>query len=609
LALILLAAVIAMLALNRPRADAVAILLLVTLPFTGLVSVQESLSGFADPSVVLVAALFVIGDGLVRTGVASRIGDWIGTRGGRGEAGVIVLLMLVTAGLGSMMSSTGVVAIFIPVALRVAARRGIPPGRLMMPLSVAALVSGMLTLVATPPNLVVNAELARTGLPLLGFFSFTPIGLTVLVLALGWMLLARRWLGGSAKAEQRPAGRHLADLAADYAILDRVMRVRLRPDSPLLHKPLGELALRASHGLDVLAIDRHRGLSHRTLPPEATTRLHAGDVLEMYLSTPAEEGRLPPLLASLGMEALPLDLADAAHRPRQIGVAEVMIAPESKLIGRTITDARFRSRTGLTVVGLRHGGASSGRKALRHGLTEQALEVGDTLLVVGPWRSIRHLRDRRDLVVLHLPPELEEETPEMQHAPQALLATALVVLLMVTGVVPNVTAALIGCLVMGAARCTDLDSAYRAISWRTVVLIAGMMPLSVALQRAGGVDLAVAGLQSVMAGLGPRGVLACLFAVTAVMGLFLSNTVTAVLMAPVGISIAQDLGLAAQPFAMTVALAASAAFMTPVSSPVNMLVIGPGGYGFTDFLRIGVPLALASMVVTVVMVPWILPLH
>jgi di/tricarboxylate transporter len=180
---------------------------------------------------------------------------------------------------------------------------------------------------------------------------------------------------------------------------------------------------------------------------------------------------------------------------------------------------------------------------------------------------------------------------------------------MVTGVVPNVTAALIGCLVMGAAGCTDLDSAYRAISWRTVVLIAGMMPLSVALQRAGGVDLAVAGLQSVMAGLGPRGVLACLFAVTAVMGLFLSNTVTAVLMAPVGISIAQDLGLAAQPFAMTVALAASAAFMTPVSSPVNMLVIGPGGYRFTDFLRIGVPLALASMVVTVVMVPWILPLH
>ncbi|MFH5926612.1 SLC13 family permease [Roseomonas xinghualingensis] len=607
--LLLLAAVIAMLALNRPRADAVAILLLVTLPFTGLVSVQESLSGFADPSVVLVAALFVIGDGLVRTGVASRIGDWIGARGGQGDARVIVLLMLVTAGLGSMMSSTGVVAIFIPVALRVAARRGIQPGRLMMPLSVAALVSGMLTLVATPPNLVVNAELVRAGLPLLGFFSFTPIGLTVLILAIGWMLLARRWLGESARAEQRPAGRRLADLAADYAVLDRVMGVRLRPDSPLLHKPLSELDLRARYGLDVLAIDRRKGLSHRTLQPEATTQLYAGDLLEIYLSAPAEEGRLPPLLATLRMEAVPLDLADAAQRPRQIGVAEVMIAPESKLIGETITEARFRSRTGLTVVGLRHGAAPSGRKALTRGLTEQALEVGDTLLVVGPWRSIRRLRERRDLVILHLPPELEEETPEMRHAPQALLATALVVLLMVTGAVPHVVAALIGCLVMGATGCTDLDSAYRAISWRTVVLIAGMLPLSLALQRAGGVDLAVAGLQSVMHGLGPRGILACLFAVTAIMGMFLSNTATAVLMAPVGIATAQELGLAAQPFAMTVALAASTAFMTPVSSPVNMLVIGPGGYRFADFLRIGVPLALASMVVTVVMVPWILPLH
>jgi len=607
--LLILATVVVMLALNRPRADAVAILLVVILPITGLVSVQESLSGFADPSVMLVAALFVIGDGLVRTGVAARIGDWIGARGGPGEAGVIVLLMLVTAGLGSMMSSTGVVAIFIPVALRIAARRGLAPGRLMMPLSVAALVSGMLTLVATPPNLVVNAELSRTGLPVLGFFSFTPIGLAVLVLAIGWMLLARRWLGEAARAEQRPAGRHLADLAADYAVPERVMRVRLHPDSPLLYKPLGELELRARHGLRLLAIDRHTGLSHRTLLPAATTRLHAGDVLEMYCYAPAKKNGRPPLLKQLGMEVLPLDFKDVAYRPRQIGAAEVMIAPESKLIGETIKEARFRSRTGLTVVGLRHGGASSERKALKHGLTEQALEVGDTLLVVGPWGSIRRLRERRDLVILNLPPELEEETPEMQHAPQALLATALVVLLMVTGVVPNVAAALIGCLVMGATGCTDLDSAYRAISWRTVVLIAGMLPLSLALQRAGGVDLAAAGLQSVMHGLGPRGILACLFAVTAAMGLFLSNTATAVLMAPVGIAAAQNLGLSAQPFAMTVALAASAAFMTPVSSPVNMLVIGPGGYRFSDFLRIGVPLALASMVVTVLMVPWILPLH
>ena len=597
-----------MLALNRPRADAVAVLLVVTLPVTGLVSVQESLSGFADPSVVLVAAMFVIGDGLVRTGVASRLGDWIGDRSGQGEAGVIVLLMLVTAGLGSVMSSTGVVAIFIPVALRVAARRGIPPGRLMMPLSVAALVSGMLTLVGTPPNLVVNAELSRAGLPLLGFFSFTPMGLAVLVLALGWMLLARRWLGEAAGTEQQPAGRRLAELVADYAILDRVIRVRLRPGSPLLHKPLSELALRTSHGLDVLVIDRHRGLSHRTLLPDPATRLQAGDVLEIHLSSPIEEAGLHPRLAALGMEALPLDVHDVAHRPRQIGLAEVMIAPESKLIGRRITEARFRSRTGLTVIGIRHG-ASSGRVALKHGLTEQVLQLGDTMLVVGPWRAIRRLRERRDLVILNLPPELEEETPAMRHAPQAVLATALAVALMVTGIVPNAIAALIGCLVMGATGCTDLDSAYKAVSWRTIVLIAGMLPLSLALQRSGGVELAAAGLHSVMTGLGPRGILACLFAVTAAMGLFLSNTATAVLMAPVGIAIAQEMGLSATPFAMTVALAASAAFMTPVSSPVNMLVIGPGGYRFSDFLRVGVPLALVSMAVTVLMIPWILPLH
>ena len=286
-------------------------------------------------------------------------------------------------------------------------------------------------------------------------------------------------------------------------------------------------------------------------------------------------------------------------------MAEVMVAADSELVGKTIANAQFRTRYRLTVLGLRHGSV-----ALERELLNEPLRIGDALLLIGAWKDIERLRsDTTDLLILNLPVELDEVLPAAGRAPQALLCLVLMVGLMVSGVVPNVQAALIACLLMGALRCVDLESAYRSIHWGSLVVIVGTLPFSLALQRTGGVELAANALLALTGSAGTYTVLGSLFVITALLGLFISNTATAVLMAPVALAIANDLQASPYPFAMIVALAASTAFMTPISSPVNMLVVAPGNYTFGDFVRLGVPFAVIVMVVSVILVPWLLPLY
>lgn len=286
-------------------------------------------------------------------------------------------------------------------------------------------------------------------------------------------------------------------------------------------------------------------------------------------------------------------------------MAELIVSPDSDLVGKTIVESKFRTRTSLTVIGLRRG-----TTPMPTGVLEERLQAGDTLLVVGPWKRIESVRpEESGVLILRLPAEADEVLPvqnRMWHATGALL---IVVVLMVTGVVSNVQAALIGCFLMGITGCIDVPSAYRSINWKTLVLIVGMLPFSIALQRTGGVELASQGLMRVTEGAGTYVVLACLFAITAILGLFISNTATAVLMAPVSIAVAGKLEASPYPFAMIVALAASTAFMTPISSPVNTLVMAPGRYTFGDFVKVGTPLGLLVMVISVFLVPWLMPLY
>jgi di/tricarboxylate transporter len=597
----LLAAAIVMFAINKPRLDAVALIMLTALPLTGVLTMSEALAGFSDPNIVLIAALFVLGDGLVRTGVALQLGDWLVLKAGSSESRLIVLLMVVVCGLGATMSSTAVTAIFIPVVLRISKSTGVGPGRLMMPLSFAALISGMMTLVATAPNLVVNGELERHGVEGFRFFSFTPFGLPVLILGIIYMSFAHRWLPNKIGVKNSDDA-NFAGWIEDYKLANREYRLRVTDRSSLIGKTLEDLDLRHSSGASIVAVERTGKLSKELLRPTAKTELRADDILLIDLFAP--HSSIEMLREQFALEALPLSGTYFTDQSQEIGMAEVLLVPTSDLVGKTVVEAGFRSRFGLTVIGLRHAVVAHDGSLL-----DEALAVGDTLLLIGPWKDIRQLQsDRSDLAVIRLPAEFREVLQVPGKAPQALACLALVVGLMVSGLVPNVQAALIGCLLMGALGCIELASAYRSIDWKTIVLIVGMLPFSIALERTGGIELAADGLRALTSGAGSHIVLATLFALTAVLGMFISNTATAVLMAPVALALSHDLHASPYPFAMIVALAASTAFMTPVSSPVNTLVVAPGHYTFGDFVRVGVPFSLIVLIVSIVLVPLLLPL-
>jgi len=600
--LLLLAATMVMFALNRPRMDAVALIMMTVLPLTGVITMSDALAGLSDPNIVLIAALFVIGEGLVRTGVAQRLGDFLVKKAGSSETRLIALLMAIVAGVGSFMSSTGVVAIFIPAVLRIARNAGIAAGRLMMPLSMAALISGMMTLIATAPNLVVNSQLARKGHAGFHFFAFTPFGIPILLCAIAYMLFARRWLAGKDKtAKTRAARPRLAEWIDAYGLAEREYRLRLTPQSPWVAKRLDQLNLRAASGVNIIAIERQKLFSTVIVEPTAHTELQAGDALFMDLQNNTAE--IEALCERFDLEKLPLSGNFFTDKSQAIGMAELMITADSKLIGETVLSAYFRSKHDLNVVGLKRG-----QSPIAGNILDESLRVGDTLLVAGPWRAIeRHQTDFQDLVVLNMPAEVEDVIAAPNRAPIAIGVLVVMVAMMVTGIVPNVQAALIGCLLLGLFQCIDMYDAYRSIQWQTLILIVGMLPFSLALQNTGGVDMMADVLLRALGNAGPTTMLAAIFMLTAAFGLFISNTATAVLIAPVALAVADELGLSPYPFAMAVALAASAAFMTPVSSPVNTLVLGPGEYNFFDFVRVGVPFTLIVMLLSLVLIPLIFP--
>jgi di/tricarboxylate transporter len=598
--LALLAAAIVMFAINRPRMDVVAVIMMVALPLTGVITVPEALAGLSDPTIVLIAALFVIGEATVLTGLAQRLGDWLTDRAGASEKRLVPLLMLVVAGIGSVMSSTGVVAIFIPIVLRIAHMARIPAGRLMMPLSMAALISGMMTLVATAPNLVVHVELIRQGHPGFGFFTFTPFGALILALAIVYMSVARRFLAGG-PAAVAAARATFKDWVEDYALAGRERRLQLRPGSRLVGRRLDVLALRGSGGLNIVAIERSSLLHRKVISPRAETVLEAGDIL--LIDRQARDVDLEGFARSHDLVVLPLSGEWFADTADEIGMAEMLLPPTSRLIGQTVIRARFRTSYDLSVIGLKHG-----NRPVPGCVIDKPLQAGDTLLTIGPWRAIHRLADeRRDLLLLDLPAESAAAVPARHRGPRAAAVLALVVALMVWGVVPNVQAALFGCLLLGLFRCIDMAGAYRAIHWQSLILIVGMLPFSLALQRTGGVEIAARTLLDTFDGGSPRLLLALIYLSTAALSLFISNTATAVLMAPMALAVADGIGASPHPFAMTVALAASAAFVTPVSSPVNTLVAGPGNYRFGDFVRIGLPFAAITMIACVLLIPVVLP--
>lgn len=586
---------------GRVRLDLTAALVIIALALTGILTPAQAVAGFGNPLVMLIAGLFVVSEGLNRTGVAAWVGLKIAGMASGSEARLILLLMPVVAALSAIMSSTGVVALFIPVVLSLARAAGIPPARLLMPVAVASLIGGMLTLIGTPPNLAANRALIDGGYPGFGFFDFTLIGGVILVAGMAYMLtLGRRLLPRRGIADPGDRRKRLHEMAAQYGIENSLHRLQVQPGSMLCGKTVGEVGLRRRYDHTVIAVERQASLLTSLQPVLVETRIRANDTL--IVSAPGTAVAAHGAALGLSDQGFPHGLQ---RRFREtFGVAEALVVPDSPLIGRTVSQSNLRERQRLNILSLRRVG---GALALDFEHTE--LQAGDILLVAGAWSDLERLGGpRRDLVLLEMPEESAERTWHGNQAPWAVLITVLMLVLMVTQLTSNLVAVMLAAFAMVVTRCIDMEEAYHAMNWQSLVLIAGMLPLADALERTGGAGTIVTGLAAVFHGLGPHAILIGLFVLTSLLSQFISNTATTVLVAPIALSLAVDLGYAPASFLMTVAIAASTAFATPVASPVNTLILAPGQYRFADFLKLGVPLQLIALLVTVLLVPLVFPL-
>jgi di/tricarboxylate transporter len=591
----------ALMASNRIRFDIVALLVVLALMLSGVLTVGEALAGFGSPVVILVAGLLVVGEMLDRTGVASAIGDWVLKKGGSNETRLLIVIMATASMLGAVMSSTAVVAIFIPIVLRVAAETNLNASRMLMPVSYAALISGMLTLIATTPNLVVHEELKYAGYEGFGFFSFTLVGLAVLVVAIVYILLVgRRLLPGEVQESiDEKGGRSIEELWEDFRVDRRYESVRINSDSPLAGKSIAETELESRYSVRVLGIMRQTSSGEeRIASPTPDTDLLVDDTL-LIVGLPSDNERLT------AENALTPYAPSKRHRQRwlwELGGVAVLIHPESRFIGKSLRELEYRTRYGLHVFGVRRN-----RKPLTD-YKDVKLAASDSLLVVGPWPRIQQLGSQHhDFVVLEMPTELANVVPAYRRMPVSLVILAAMVLLSIFDVVPLVAAVIMAAMAAVFTRCLTMEDSYRAIHWSSLVVVAGMLPLADALEKTGGTDLIVGALLDGVGDGGPRLMLTVIFFLTAALGLFLSNTASAVLVAPIAIVAAKALGVSPYPFAVAVLIAASAAFVTPVSTPVVTLVVEPGRYEFMQFVKVGIPLLLLTYAVTFVVAPLIFP--
>ncbi len=602
LVFLVLAATVAAFASDRFRLDLVALLAMLTMAISGILTPAQALAGFAEPITLMIAGLFIVGAGLFETGVADRLGDLLARIAGRGPTRLLIATMLVSALLSAFLSSTGTVAVLLPVVVGLARGAGMAPSRLLMPLAFGSLLGGMLTLIGTPPNLVVSDQLRAMGGEPFGFFAFTPVGATMLVVGVVYMAtIGRRLLpdhrdtglgvGGGAATS-------LDELADRYELRPRLHAVEVPYGSPLAGETVATAELRSRFGATVLAIETLGETQPHVRRAEPTTLIRPHDVLHLL----AERDDLDRLLIETGTR---LDDQPRMPLPEPLMLIETLLPPQSKYVGQPLRESRLHDRTRATAVAVRRGAR------LLHGdLGDRTLQSGDALLLAGgPVAQRRVAKARDDLIVVGAPREWERFARDTRRAPAALAILAGLLVTMTFGLLPNAIAVLTAAVAMVLSGALSMEGAYRAIHWESVVLIAAILPMSTALQVSGGLDVVVGGLVGALGGAGPLMVMAALFVLTSAFSQVISNTATTVLLAPVAFVAARDLGVSPEAMLMAIAVAASTAFATPVASPVNALVLTSGRYRFGDFLRVGLPIVVLMLIATLLVVPVFFPLN
>ncbi|GGN61532.1 SLC13 family permease [Oceanobacillus indicireducens] len=595
---------------SRLRADLVAILALMALVITGILEPAEALAGFANTVVIMIAGLFVVGAGLLRTGLAQQAGNLLLRFAGDSETKLFFLLMIIVSFVGAFMSNTGTVALMLPVVISIAISIKSSPSKYLIPLSYVGSLTGLLTLIASPANIIASETLSEAGYQALSFFQITPIGITALIVGILYLYFTRNRLlpdikskGTSDKAHQLSP----SQLTDDYNLEESLYSVKVSAGSNMIGKALSQLKLPAVYQIFILKIARRSNEDYRIFPSSyqqmagPTVTIMENDTLLLKGSSKMVEKLCEDY--SLELQKNGNETVDLLSK--ELGLVEVLLTPHSSFINKTIKKIDFREKYNLNVVGINRKGDYVLQK-----MSSQRLKFGDALLVQGAWDDIELLaKETKDVVVIGQPREYAGKASATGKAPIAGLIMLFMVLLMVFEVFAPVISVLIGAVLMVLTGCLrNMDDAYSEMNWESIILIAAMIPMATALEKTGGMVLLSEAIIDSLGRFGALGILAGLYFLTMTFGLFISNTATAVLFAPIAMNAALAIDANPYTFMVAIAVAANMAFSTPVSSPTNAMVMTAGGYKFFDFIKIGVPLQLILFLIMMIVIPLIVPL-
>ena len=605
--LIILIVTAGLLVWGRIRSDVVALCSMVALVLTGVITPEEGLAGFSNSVVIMIAGLFIVGGAITQTGLARLISNKVLSLAGESELRLFYLVILVTIIVGLFVSNTGTVAILMPIVVTIAAQSGVDARRLLMPMAFACSISGMMTLIGTPPTLIVHNSLIESGHEGLQFFTTLPVGLVILLIC-GTLLrplsklLAR---GKETAVDTKRIRKSPEQLSSQYNLLEDLYRLRVEEGSFLRKKTLAELDLTGRFHCSVIGV-KGVHLGARATVPTAETMLHRGFVL--HVSGAYED------VQRLAEEACLTFLDEEQEGQRtfsgrlsfsEYGLAEVVVKHGSGLIGRRISDTHLRQTYGISVVGLQRN-----RSYITHRLSRATLQEGDMLLLQGTWEDIERLgAQETDLILLGEPATEASKAIISERGPVAAVIIFLMILAMIFNWLPPVMAVLVADILLILTRCfRSVKDAIGTISWESVILFAAMIPLATAMDNTGLSAMISGGIVSGLGSYGPYAVLAGIMLGTQVLTMFISNTATAVLFAPIALQAATALGVSPVPFMIGVSVAASMCFMSPFSTPIctppNAMVMSVGKYSFMDYVRVGLPL----QVIVIAAMVWLLPL-
>ncbi|HQM92500.1 MAG TPA: SLC13 family permease [Bacteroidales bacterium] len=604
---------------GKIRSDIVALCSLLSLVLLGILKPGEALAGFSNSVVIMMVGLFIVGGAIFQTGLAKSISLRLLKFAGKSEIKLFLLVVLVTVFFGSFVSNTGTVALLLPIVVSMATEAGTNSRRLLMPMAYASSMGGMMTLIGTPPNMIINDTLIKAGYGSLSFFSFLPVGLMITAIGIVYLFPVSKILTRKKEKSSKTGSVKTPDqLSKEYQLADNLFRIEVSKNSDVINKKLSELNITENYHISILVVrrkDTQEGKFFKPVINQRNSRLVSADTTLLpddLLYVFGNFGEVKKFVTDHKLSFLDKSVSETSQRPDfsrdikfdEIGIAEVVVMSNSKLVNKMVKESGFRTNYNVNILGIKRS-----REYLIYNVKDEKIHSGDALLVQGTWQDIERLNNNEpDVVVVGQPSIEASKVPLTSKAPIAAIIMIAMVVAMVINIVPPVIAVMLAALAMILTGCfRNVEAAYKTINWESIVLFAAMIPMATAMEKTGASQMISGSIVGGLDSYGPYAVMAGIYLATSFLTMFISNTATAVLFAPIALQSALSMGVSPYPFLFAVTVAASMCFASPFSTPPNALVMSAGRYTFMDYVKMGLPLQIIYMIVMVFFIPLIFP--